>query len=247
MEILKVNNLYKSFGETKVLQDVSFSLQEKQSMSIIGPSGAGKSTLIRIINMLEGVDSGEIFLLDDYICKNENGKTVYNEKKKLHELRKQFGMVFQQFNLFPHMNAVQNVSFALKEVQGYSATEAESIAMQYLAKVELEQKAKTYPHELSGGQQQRVAIARAMALKPKILFFDEPTSALDPELTREVLSVILNLVEQNMTMIIVTHEMSLAQASDRVIMMENGSIACEMPGSELVNSQNERVKRFIEQ
>ena len=175
----------------------------------------------------------------------EDGKTVYNTEENLHKLRKRYGMVFQSFNLFPHMSVVDNVAFALKLIQKKSEKEANEIALSFLDKVGLKQKAKNYPHELSGGQMQRVAIARALALEPEILFFDEPTSALDPELTREVLSVILDLVKQNMTMVIVTHEMSLAKECDRVVMMENAHIVHECKGSELMDSTNERVHEFV--
>ncbi len=243
--VLEVKNVCKSFDNQLILDNVNFHLKEGQSLAIIGPSGSGKSTLIRLINMLDKVDKGEIDILGDYICKEKDGVVEYNSEENLKALRQKYGMVFQNFNLFPHMSVINNVAFALKHIKNETKQNAQKLALTYLEKVGLFAKAANYPHELSGGQKQRVAIARALALQPQILFFDEPTSSLDPELTREVLNVILDLVKQNMTMVIVTHEMALASECDRVIMMDNSKIIFECTGKELNNSDNERLQHFL--
>lgn len=249
MAILEVRNLSKSFDGFDVLKDISFDVEKGQVVSIIGPSGSGKSTLLRCINQFEKADGGSINICgQDMLIKNEKGKTVYAPPKVLHELRMKIGLVFQNFNLFPHMSVLRNITEAPMTVLKQDKKTAEENALRLLKKMGLENKANEYPCNLSGGQQQRVSIARALALSPEVLFFDEPTSALDPELTGEILKVIKSLAEENMTMVIVTHEMSFAHdISDRVIFMDEGVIIENgTPEEVFENSENERTKRFLE-
>ena len=247
MAILEVKNLSKNFGELKVLRDISFNVEQGQAVSIIGPSGSGKSTLLRCVNQLERADGGEINVCGLNMIKTENGKAIYAPSKTLREIRLKIGLVFQNFNLFPHMSVMQNIIEAPVHVLKKSKKEAVEEAEVLLQKMGLTGKEKAYPCELSGGQQQRVSIARALALKPEILFFDEPTSALDPELTGEILKVIKELAEEKMTMVIVTHEMEFARdVSNHVIFMDGGYIIEEGDPAELFgNTQNERTKQFL--
>lgn len=246
MSILTVSNLEKNFGKVKVLKDISLSVEDGEIVSIIGSSGSGKSTLLRCINNLETVDGGEIIIDGDTMVSDKSGQVAYADKNVLQNIRMKTGLVFQNFNLFPHFNVLRNVTEAPVHVMGVSKEEAEKEALILLKKLGLEDKANAYPYQLSGGQSQRVSIARALALKPKILFFDEPTSALDPELTGEVLKVIRSLADMNMTMIIVTHEMEFARdLSDRIIFMDKGVIAESGTPEEVFASANERVKEFL--
>lgn len=242
---LQINHIRKSFDGTEVLKDISLTVEEGQVVSIIGPSGSGKSTLLRCATLLETMDAGDLIYLGEYAAKDENGKSVYAPQAKLRELRKDFGLVFQNFNLFPHYSVLKNITEP-QMLAGRSRGEAEEKARQLLARLGLSDKADQYPCQLSGGQQQRVSIARALALEPKILFFDEPTSALDPELTAEVLKVIRDLARQHMTMIIVTHEMQFAkELSDYIIFMEHGLIQAQGTPEELFSTDNQRVREFI--
>lgn len=239
--VIRVENLKKNFGELEVLKGISFSLARGGVLGIIGPSGSGKSTLLRCICQLETVTDGSV-----YICGRtmvENG--VYSDKQRLRETALKVGLVFQAFNLFPHFSVLKNITEAQRVVLKKSAEEAESEAYSLLKKMNLEDKAKSYPYELSGGQQQRVSIARALALKPDVLFFDEPTSALDPELTGEILHVIRDLTKEHMTMVIVTHEMAFARdISDEIIFMDGGVVVER--GREVVsNPKEERTKLFL--
>lgn len=255
MAILEVSNLTKSFGKTEVLKGISLSLEEGQVMSIIGSSGSGKTTLLRCINFLETADSGKIMVDGDVLFDGED-KT----KKKAKETREKqlkIGLVFQQFNLFPQYNVLDNVTLAVKlrakERLDYKQNkkqilkEIDEKALKILADMGLSDKVDFYPCQLSGGQQQRVSIARAMALEPKILFFDEPTSALDPELTGEILKVIRELAEKNMTMVIVTHEMNFAkEVSDYIVFMDDGVTAEQGEAEELINNpKTDRLKAFL--
>ncbi len=249
MAILEVTNLSKSFGELGVLKDISFEVQQGEVVSIIGPSGSGKSTLLRCINQFEKADDGRISICGlDMLVKDKNGRTVYAPKKVLQEIRLKIGLVFQSFNLFPHMTVLQNIIEAPVHVLKQDKNQATEKAMELLAKMGLSDKANEYPCNLSGGQQQRVSIARALALNPDVLFFDEPTSALDPELTGEILKVIKELAAEKMTMVIVTHEMQFAkEISDRVIFMDGGYIIENgTPEEVFENSENERTKQFLE-
>lgn len=249
MAMLEVKNLSKSFGQLNVLKDISFSVEKGQVVAIIGPSGSGKSTLLRCINQLEKASGGTIRVCGmDMLEKNEKGKTVYASAKTLRDIRLKIGLVFQNFNLFPHMNVLRNITEAPVCVLKQDKTSAEKKAMELLGKMGLSDKAKSYPCELSGGQQQRVSIARALALNPEMLFFDEPTSALDPELTGEILKVIKELAADGMTMVIVTHEMAFARdVADHVIFMEGGVIAEEGTPEQLFgNTANERTKQFLQ-
>lgn len=249
MAILEVNHLSKSFDELGVLKDISFSVDKGEVVSIIGPSGSGKSTLLRCINQFEKADDGQISICGlDMLVEDKNGRTVYAPKKVLQEIRLKIGLVFQNFNLFPHMSVLQNIAEAPIHVLKQSKIEAEENAMALLAKMGLQDKANEYPCNLSGGQQQRVSIARALALNPDVLFFDEPTSALDPELTGEILKVIKELAAEKMTMVIVTHEMQFAkEISDRVIFMDGGYIIENgTPEEVFENPENERTKQFLE-
>ena len=246
MSLLTINHMKKSFGDLPVIKDVSLNVEEGEVVSIIGPSGSGKSTLLRCATMLENMDSGDLIYLGDYAAKDENGKSVFAKKKELKKIRHHFGLVFQNFNLFPHKSVLQNIMEAPMLVDKVSKEEAKERATKLLKQLGLEEKKNVYPCQLSGGQQQRVSIARALAMQPKILFFDEPTSALDPELTGEVLKVIKELAKEKMTMIIVTHEMQFArELSDRIIFLEDGVIQAEGTPEEIFNCNNERVREFI--
>ncbi len=249
MAVLEVRNLSKSFGNLEVLSDISFEVKKGEAVAVIGPSGSGKSTLLRCINQLEKANGGTIRICDtDMLSVNENGKSVYADKDTLRAIRLKTGLVFQNFNLFPHMTVLRNITEAPVCVLKKSKEEAAATAMELLKKMGLESKAKSYPCELSGGQQQRVSIARALALSPEILFFDEPTSALDPELTGEILKVIKELASEGMTMVIVTHEMGFARdVADKIIFMEGGYIV-EQGGPEQLfgESASDRVKQFLQ-
>lgn len=249
MSVLTASNIEKSFSGTEVLLDISFSVEKGEVLSIIGPSGSGKSTLLRCVTLLERVDSGRIAYEDLVMVDNgnENTKAVYSDAPVLQQIRRRFGLVFQNFNLFPHFSVLRNVTEAPIRVAGKCRAEAEEQARALLAKVGLSDKENAYPCELSGGQQQRVAIARALAMQPDILFFDEPTSALDPELTGDILKVIRDLAEEHMTMVIVTHEMAFARdVSDRVIFMDGGVIVEQGdPHQVIENPRSERTKAFL--
>lgn len=245
--LLEITNLQKSFGDLKVLKDISMSVSQGEVVSIIGPSGSGKSTLLRCATMLETIDQGKL-VYDGAIAADTNdaGICVYAGKKELSQIKKCFGLVFQNFNLFPHMSVLQNVMDAPVSVLKRNKDEVKAEALELLKRLGLDQKADAYPCQLSGGQQQRVSIARALALKPQLLFFDEPTSALDPELTQEVLKVIKDLAKEHMTMVIVTHEMMFAkEVSDRIVFMESGYIQASGRPEELFSSDNARVRDFI--
>ncbi len=248
MAILKVNNLYKSFGKLDVIKDISFSVKKGEVLAIIGPSGSGKSTLLRCINQLERIDKGQIEVCGDrMIDSSENGKVIYSDNELLRKIRLNIGLVFQSFNLFPHFSVIKNVMDAPIHVLKQDRKTAEQNALSLLEKMGLSEKANNYPFELSGGQQQRVSIARALALNPQLLFFDEPTSALDPELTGEILKVIKELAKEKMTMVIVTHEMAFARdVADNVIFMDEGKIVEQGRPCDLFdNTANERTKAFL--
>jgi polar amino acid transport system ATP-binding protein len=238
--IVRVSNLEKSFGSLKVLHDINFDVRKGEVIVVIGPSGSGKSTLLRCLNRLEEPNGGSIIINDEEIT---------GRKARLHYLRRNIGMVFQQFNLFPHMTALQNVMEGPKTVLKLPQAECEERARALLAKVGLSEKADSRPATLSGGQQQRVAIARALAMKPQIMLFDEVTSALDPELVGEVLGVMRSLAEEGMTMVVVTHEMGFAErVADRVVFMDCGYIVEQGAPSELFrNPREERTKKFLNQ
>ena len=243
MELLRVEHVQKSFGKNHVLKDISLNVKKNEVVSIIGPSGSGKSTLLRCITLLERVNSGSIYIGDDAMVSDAK----YAADPVLRKLRLRLGLVFQNFNLFPHFSVLRNLTEAQIHVAGISPEAATETAMDLLSKMGIADKANEYPYALSGGQCQRVAIARALAMHPDILLFDEPTSALDPELTLEVLKVIRALADEHMTMVIVTHEMSFARdVSDRVIFMDNGYIVANgKPDDVLVNSSNERIRNFL--
>ena len=245
--ILEMNSIKKSFGALGVLADISMYVDRGEVVSIIGPSGSGKSTLLRCATFLETVDSGEIRYMDKAAVWTEEEKAHYLPAPELRKVKNWYGLVFQQFNLFPHYCVLKNVMDAPVSVQKRERAEVETEARVLLEKMGLADKAEAYPCQLSGGQQQRVAIARALAMKPEILFFDEPTSALDPELTGEVLKVIRQLAEEKMTMVIVTHEMAFARAvSDRVIFMDGGVIVEQgNPEKVLGDPTEERTKQFL--
>ncbi|HPU67229.1 MAG TPA: amino acid ABC transporter ATP-binding protein [Clostridiales bacterium] len=248
MKVLEVNNLSKSFGTLEVIKDISFDVEKGQVISIIGPSGSGKSTLLRCINQLERVSGGTIKICGlDMITGYEKGKPAYAEPKTLREIKLKMGLIFQNFNLFPHFSVLKNITDAQIHVLKRSKEEAEEIAMDLLRQMGLPEKADAYPYQLSGGQQQRVSIARALALNPEILFFDEPTSALDPELTGEILKVIRQLAAKSMTMVIVTHEMAFARdVADTVIFMDKGVIVEQGPAEQVINNPtSERTKLFL--
>ncbi len=243
--IIEVNNLRKSYGDHLVLKDISFHVSQGEVLSIIGSSGSGKSTLLRAINQLETIEGGEVIICGDTLCNNE-GIVLTKEQKRKIQLHN--GLVFQDFNLFPHMSILRNITEALIYVLKKDKDEATEIALSLLDKMGLKDRASSYPSQLSGGQKQRVSIARALALKPNVLWFDEPTSALDPELTGEILKVIKDLAKEKMTMVVVTHEMAFAkEISDRVIFMDDGIIAEKGTPEEVFdNPQNPRTKQFLQ-
>jgi polar amino acid transport system ATP-binding protein len=244
--ILEVKSLEKSFGKLQVLKDISLSVEDGEIISIIGSSGSGKSTLLRCLNRLETIDGGVISIDGDIMVSTEHKKVVYASESILKKIRTKTGLVFQNFNLFPHYSVMRNITEAPICVLNVPKEEAEKKAGELLEKLGLLEKADAYPHELSGGQAQRVSIARALALEPKILFFDEPTSALDPELTGEVLKVIKSLADMQMTMVIVTHEMAFAkEISNRIIFMDKGIIEEQGTPEELFKSNNKRMKAFL--
>jgi len=235
--ILSIRNLSKYFGKLYVLKNINLDLHKQEVLVIIGPSGAGKSTLIRCINRLEEPTKGEIIF---------NGKKI-DSKTDYNKLREQIGMVFQKFNLFAHLTALQNITLPLKIVKKKSEEEANKIAIEYLSKVGLKDRANHYPIQLSGGEQQRVAIARALSLEPQIMLFDEPTSSIDIELIKDVLDVMKNLAKEGMTMIVVSHEMGFAkEVGDRIIFMDKGEIVEENnPEDFFINPKTERAKQFL--
>ena len=246
MSLLEMKHIKKEFSGVSVIRDISFSVEQGEILAIIGPSGSGKSTLLRCATMLETIENGEIL----YMCKKavltENGKLFLAKKQQRREIESCFGLVFQNFNLFPHFSVIKNITDAPIRVQKREKETVYREAEILLKKMGLADKADAYPHQLSGGQQQRVSIARALALKPKMLFFDEPTSALDPELTGEILKVIKNLATEHMTMVIVTHEMKFARnVSDRIIFMDKGAIAIQGTPEEVFSSENQRMQEFL--
>ena len=246
MHLLEMNHVKKQFDGLEVLKDISLTVDQGEVLAIIGPSGSGKSTLLRCATLLETMDDGDLFYLGEQAAVSENGQAVYAKTAQLKQIQGYFGLVFQNFNLFPHFSVLKNIMDAPLHIQKREKAEVEKHAMELLAKMGLSDKADAYPFQLSGGQQQRVSIARALAMNPKILFFDEPTSALDPELTGEILKVIKDLAAEHMTMVIVTHEMNFAKnVADHIIFMEQGVIAEQGTPDELFNSNNQRMKDFL--
>ena len=246
MKILEMNHVKKNFGNNQVLKDINLSVNEGEVVTIIGPSGSGKSTLLRCATFLETMDDGNIIYMDDEVVKSENGHSVYGNKEQQKRALSYFGLVFQNFNLFPHFTVLKNIIDAPIRIQKRNKEEVIAEARALLAQMGLSDKENAYPGQLSGGQQQRVSIARALAMKPKILFFDEPTSALDPELTLEILKVIKDLAKQKMTMVIVTHEMTFAHdVSNRMIFMDKGVIVEDTTPDKMFTSDNERTKEFL--
>ncbi|AGF55388.1 MULTISPECIES: amino acid ABC transporter ATP-binding protein [Clostridium] len=235
--MIKLDNIVKNFGDVHVLKNVSLTVEEGEKLVVIGPSGSGKSTLIRCMNYLEEPTSGKVTV----------DECDLSLKKELAKVRQSTAMVFQQFNLYPHMTVLENLTLAPIKLQNVSKKDAEESGLKYLEKVGLEEKANAYPSQLSGGQQQRVAIARALNMHPKIMLFDEPTSALDPEMIQEVLDVLVGLSKENITMVVVTHEMGFAkQVADRIVFMDGGQIIEEgTPDEFFSNPKNERARSFL--
>ena len=236
--MIEVKDLHKSYGKLNVLQGITETIQDQEVVCVIGPSGSGKSTFLRCLNLLETPTSGTIVI---------DGVEITDPKNDVNKIRENLGMVFQRFNLFPHMSVLDNITLAPVKVKGMNKADAEKVAMELLKKVGLLEKANVYPDNLSGGQQQRVAIARALAMQPKIMLFDEPTSALDPEMVGEVLNVIRDLTKEGMTMVIVTHEMGFArEVADRVLFIDGGKVLEQGTPQELFqNPQQERTKSFL--
>ena len=234
--MIEIKKLYKSYGDNEVLKGINQTVSEAEVLCIVGPSGSGKSTMLRCINLLEVPTSGEVYI---------DGELVTSQN--INEIRTKMGMVFQNFNLFPHMTVLENVTCAPINVKGVGKADAEAKAMELLTRVGLDNKANAYPRSLSGGQQQRVAIARALAMDPEIMLFDEPTSALDPEMVGEVLDVMKDLAKEGLAMIVVTHEMGFAkEVADKVIFMDEGVIVEQgTPEEVLVNPSEERTKNFL--
>mgnify|MGYP001231493155 FL=1 len=238
--LIQMKNVDKYFGEFQALKNINLEVQRKERIVICGPSGSGKSTLIRCLNRLEKHNEGQVYI---------DGKELTDQIKDINAVRREVGMVFQSFNLFPHMTVVKNLMVAQQLVRKISKADAKQSAMHFLERVKIPEQANKYPIQLSGGQQQRVAIARALCMKPKIMLFDEPTSALDPEMINEVLEVMVDLANDGMTMICVTHEMGFARSvADRIIFMDLGEIVEESKPSEFFdNPKNERTKNFLQQ
>ncbi|MFQ9516517.1 MAG: amino acid ABC transporter ATP-binding protein [Eubacterium sp.] len=247
MSVLEMKHIQKHFDDLEVLKDISLSVNKGDVLSIIGPSGSGKSTLLRCAVNLEKINGGEITYNGRSMARTEDrGRVAYAGKKELKEIKSMYGLVFQNFNLFPHYSVWKNITDAPLNIQKREKKEVEETACRLLEKMGIADKKDAYPCQLSGGQQQRVSIARALAMKPDILFFDEPTSALDPELTKEVLKVIKELAEEHMTMVIVTHEMSFAkEVSSRIIFMEHGVIVEDGTPEQLFGSTNQRTREFL--
>lgn len=238
--IVVMKNVDKYYGDFHVLKDINFEVKQGEIVVICGPSGSGKSTLIRCINRLEEIDSGDIFV---------EGQDLYDKKVNLNQLRADTGMLFQHFNLFPHLTILENITIAQTKVKGISKHDAHETSLKLLEKVGLAHKAEGYPSELSGGQKQRVAIARTLAMKPKVILFDEPTSALDPEMIGGVLDVMRDLAHENYTIVCVTHEMGFAkEVSNRVVFMDEGKILEEAePQQFFTNPQTERAQKFLQE
>lgn len=247
MKKIEARNLVKNFGKLQVLKDISLTVDEGEVIAIIGPSGSGKSTLLRCLNKLEEIDRGTIIIDGKTLVQDTGAGVQYANDVEQREIVCRMGMVFQQFNLFPHMTVLQNLTEAPVQVQKRNIDEVTQEAKELLRKVGLIEKQDVYPLKLSGGQQQRVAIARALCMKPDIMLFDEPTSALDPELTSEVLQTMRNLAKEKMTMVVVTHEMTFAkEVANRIIFMADGIIQAEGTPEEVFgNIQNERLKNFL--
>jgi polar amino acid transport system ATP-binding protein len=248
MPVITAQHLYKSFDGVTVLKDVSLNVCEGEVVAVIGPSGSGKSTLLRSLNQLINIDSGSVTVCGmSMVDTDENGICKYSDKSLLHKIQLKTGLVFQNFNLFPHFSVLKNITDAPMQILKMEKNEAEKKAFSLLEKMNLSDKADAYPYQLSGGQAQRVSIARALALSPAVLFFDEPTSALDPELTVEILRVIKNLAKEKMTMVVVTHEMSFARdVADRIIFMDEGAVVEEGSAEKIFsNPSSERVKQFL--
>ena len=244
--MLSATGIHKGFDGLGVLRGIDLNVEKGEVVALIGPSGSGKSTLLRCLNQLETVDSGTIVLDGLTLCHTLGGKLTYADPATLRRITLKMGMVFQSYNLFPHMSVMQNLTDAPMRVKRLSRAQATERARELLAKVGLSDKADQYPYQLSGGQQQRVAIARALCMDPEILCFDEPTSALDPELTQEVLGVMRELASERMTMLVVTHEMSFARdVADRVVFMEDGLIVEEGPPEQVFHSSNPRTRQFV--
>lgn len=246
MSLLEMKHIKKEFGGVSVIRDISFSVEQGEILAIIGPSGSGKSTLLRCATLLETIEGGEILYMGKKAAWMENRKPMFPKKQQRKEIQSCFGLVFQNFNLFPHFSVMKNITDAPIQVQKRDKETVYAEAKVLLEKMGLADKADAYPYQLSGGQQQRVSIARALALKPKMLFFDEPTSALDPELTGEILKVIKNLAAEHMTMVIVTHEMKFARdVADKIIFMDKGVIAVQGTPDEVFSSENQRMREFL--
>ena len=248
MSFIEMKNIRKDFGKNTILHGVNMNLDKGQVISIIGPSGAGKSTLLRCLNHLEIIQGGSICVDGEYLAKEENGKVVYAPENEIRGILLRMGMVFQSFNLFPHMTVLDNILAAPIYVKGKKRAELLPLAETLLEKVGLSNKKDVYPGRLSGGQKQRVAIARALSMNPDIMLFDEPTSALDPELTGEVLKTIQRLADENMTMAIVTHEMAFAKSvSDKILFMVDGKVEEEGTSEQIFeNPQSDRTKAFLQ-